>query len=548
MIDEEDFRFGEAYLLETDDKRYPFELFKSLTKTRPGLCITRERPDNMKKRYGLQGVDFGWLSDSGHPSSIGSDELDVLGMTVKRFISEEERVILLDGLDYLLSNNSAETVIKLLISLDQQISKYSSVLLTVLDRSELEREDLNLLKENLNFEIKRMGLTGGQKEKISGTPKDKNLVQEVREMMGFLKEQEQNLEKEVNQIKKVSSLDERELDFKNIQEAIEDLTEENRELREELKKMKKQDRKERSAEKEVKSEIADEVIATMDDEKKGIKEQVERIETEGKTEESKKEGSIDLMDTLMDLKDEVKSLREEVNEIKSGSDYEEEDSLEIKKQVSGEKVSEEEKRDLKEKREDEKIIEEGKFKDDFVMSEETEETKDIEGSQEIKPGKVVDENFFSKSEINVGSEARVNGSLEAKKDVILEKGVRVEGDITSKSGEVKIGRDCIVNGDIFGKSVFISSGSAVKDIRAEKEVVLDEETKVGEIYCQKNVNISENVDIAGEIYYGGNLNLEVKDSTIKEKTHPIEELGEEEEEEVGMEDEEEIVEERWASE
>ncbi|MFP4001776.1 MAG: DUF835 domain-containing protein [Thermoplasmata archaeon] len=525
MIDEEDFRPGEAYLLETLDERHIFRLFKSLSENKRGLCISRDEPDTLRKRYGLQEVEFGLLSDSDDPYSIGPNELDVLGLTVKRFISEEEGVILLDGLDFLLINNSDENVIRLLNSLQQQMIIHTSILMVILDRSELEKRAIDILKEKLDFETMRVDGSAGEKG-IVRSRKRKNLVREVREMMDFLKTQKEHFEEDMDQMKTVGSMDDREVDFEKVQSAIEDLREENRDLREELKKVRKQTL-EGSKGGDVEGEIADEILTTIEDEKEGIKEEVEKIESDEAKGESRSEVPMDFMDTLIDLKEEVKSLRGEVKEIKGGVGQEKETG------------SKDESKDSEEALKDENIIGSGKFTEEFANSEGSEEREDrTEEFKKIDPGEVVEEDVFSSGALRIGSGAKINGSLEAEKDIVLEDEVTVEGKISSEPGEIDIGRNCIVKGKISGKRVFISSGSDVGDIEAEEEVDIEKKTKVKNIYCEKDVYLSEEVEVSGDIYYGGEFDMNIPDPTMKKKTHPIEEAEESEEE---------IVEERWAS-
>src|SRR5437899_12156957 len=85
-----------------------FRLFEMLLGQKtPGLCITRQYPDRVRRERGLTETRIMWLShtpgeDFHNPTAIGT-----LAKVIQKFIEDNngEGVVLLDGLEYLIINN-----------------------------------------------------------------------------------------------------------------------------------------------------------------------------------------------------------------------------------------------------------------------------------------------------------------------------------------------------------------------------------------------------------------------------------------------------------
>jgi archaellum biogenesis ATPase FlaH len=63
-------------------------------------------------------------------------------------------IILLDGLEYLITNNSFATVMRLLQSLKDQVAIHQSILVIAVNPSTLESHQLNLLEKEIDRIIK----------------------------------------------------------------------------------------------------------------------------------------------------------------------------------------------------------------------------------------------------------------------------------------------------------------------------------------------------------------------------------------------------------
>ena len=99
---------GSCYLVKEKKPELSFRLFELLLGQRtPGLCITRQYPERVRRERDLAHVRVIWLShtpgeDFHNPTAIGT-----LAKVIQKFIEDNngEGAVLLDGLEYLIINN-----------------------------------------------------------------------------------------------------------------------------------------------------------------------------------------------------------------------------------------------------------------------------------------------------------------------------------------------------------------------------------------------------------------------------------------------------------
>ncbi|MFW5946186.1 MAG: DUF835 domain-containing protein [Candidatus Natronoplasma sp.] len=544
-----EFDIGSTCLLETEEEASTFEVFRSLLDDRPGLCITKKTPASIKDKYGLDRVQFGHLSTSEDPTTIGPKELNLLALTIKKFVSEDRGVVLFEGIDYLIAENDISSVIRFIHSTQDRISGGSSMMLIVLNTSELDERDLRLLKNRLDLEVKSLEKSVDEKRKTS--EQGEHLVSQVRSMMEFLREQEDYIEKEEDKIDKKSPSGVSDfMGLESLKDEIKALRKENRTLKNELENIKTERQKEGKDE-VFEEEIVNEVVAKVEEEKKDIKEQMEKIEEEKEKKQQEDDRMISMIETLRKLEKEVGSLRDEVKTIKEGSSKRGLEGLK-EEEVTSEESEEEfdiiidsassaDQSDVSSEG-DIGVIQEPKLEDEY-LSEEIEEKESAEKVTDdrirydgdniiLKSDSKFTDDIESKGSIEVQEGVTLNGSLKSEEDIIIDENTTIQGEIMSKSGDVDIGKDCKVTGEISANSVSISERSKVEDINAKKEVLLENNTRVRNISCQGDVRIFENVEIDGGIDYGGQLDLNGDYINIRGRIRPVE-------------NEEEVVKEKW---
>ncbi len=143
-----------SYLVKEDKGDRSYELFvQLLNKGMNGFCVTRDYPQKVKSRFNLGDVPILWLSSIGKENSLRPKDLEKLSFSLEQFLSNKGGVILLDGLEYLITNNNFLTVLRFIQSLRDQVAINHSILLIALNPSTLDPHELNLLEKELDLTL-----------------------------------------------------------------------------------------------------------------------------------------------------------------------------------------------------------------------------------------------------------------------------------------------------------------------------------------------------------------------------------------------------------
>jgi hypothetical protein len=144
-----------SYLVEEDRPETSYNLFIStLRKGMKGYCITRNYPAKIRSKFDLRDVPIVWLSNVGRDNAIRPKDLEKLSLSLEQFLSQPDGgIVLLDGLEYLITNNNFITVLRLIQSLRDQVAINQSILLMAVNRSTLESHQLNLLEREVDHTI-----------------------------------------------------------------------------------------------------------------------------------------------------------------------------------------------------------------------------------------------------------------------------------------------------------------------------------------------------------------------------------------------------------
>jgi rhodanese-related sulfurtransferase len=144
-----------TYLIKEEKAERSYQLFeKALAKGMKGFCVTRNYPLKIKAKWNLGETPILWLSNVGKESSIRPKDLEKLSVSLEQFLAQSEGgVILLDGLEYLITNNNFLTVLRLVQSLRDQVAINRSILMLVLNPSTLDAHELNLLEKEVDATI-----------------------------------------------------------------------------------------------------------------------------------------------------------------------------------------------------------------------------------------------------------------------------------------------------------------------------------------------------------------------------------------------------------
>lgn len=169
---------GKVYLVKEEDENHAHELFiSSLNKGFAGLGIVRENPGILKKKYDLHKTSFIWLSKAKVDDMPSETNIDNLYELISEFIKKSKSsVVLLDRLDYILSENNPEDVIRKIRALKDFIHGYKSIIIIsanpdLINESELkviESESVDLYGKHLRKKVELSDMEMDILEYING--------------------------------------------------------------------------------------------------------------------------------------------------------------------------------------------------------------------------------------------------------------------------------------------------------------------------------------------------------------------------------------------
>jgi len=112
-----------------------------------GLCITTSYINEIREKYLLQITPILWLSGQKDRHTISPAQLEVLANTISQFLKKSKNsVILLDGLEYLITTNGFSLTLRFLHDLWKMIALNKCILIMPLSVDTLEKKELALIE------------------------------------------------------------------------------------------------------------------------------------------------------------------------------------------------------------------------------------------------------------------------------------------------------------------------------------------------------------------------------------------------------------------
>ncbi len=145
---------GLTYVVTELKPVHSFAVFKDLvTHGAQGLCITRTPPKTVVQQHGLEKTPILWLSRvANHKNCIRPSPPETIAMAVEHFVSVgQDSVVLLDGLEYLISHNDFPSILALLHDLNETVSLNDAILLIPLDPRALGEREFALIRRDLRL-------------------------------------------------------------------------------------------------------------------------------------------------------------------------------------------------------------------------------------------------------------------------------------------------------------------------------------------------------------------------------------------------------------
>ncbi|MDG6223985.1 MAG: DUF835 domain-containing protein [Candidatus Thermoplasmatota archaeon] len=144
---------GLSYLIEEQRADKIYKLFNALKKEdKVGFAISRANPKLIQRQYKVDITEFMWLTDRDLGGELRSvpPSLESIIYFIEEFIDKyPDGVVLLDGLEYLIGNNTFNPVIRFLRRLVDKISTTQCILLVSLAPETLDQSQVMLLEKDL---------------------------------------------------------------------------------------------------------------------------------------------------------------------------------------------------------------------------------------------------------------------------------------------------------------------------------------------------------------------------------------------------------------
>ncbi len=142
---------GHCYLVEEERPMYSNVLLsRKMDEGYRGLVITRMNPKRIRDEFKVE-PEILWLTDkeSTQEKTVGPS-LEMIIHTIQEFMNREEKgIIVLDGIQYLISNTSFEAVLRMVRSLADEISESDDILAISVSPETLKPQELSIMEREM---------------------------------------------------------------------------------------------------------------------------------------------------------------------------------------------------------------------------------------------------------------------------------------------------------------------------------------------------------------------------------------------------------------
>lgn len=116
-----------------------------------GLCFTTNSPKEIREKYLLQTTPVFWISKYGS-DSISPCELEIMAGMINEFLRKSKNpVVLLDGLEYLITTNGFSSVLKFLHDIREWVILNDAIFILLVSPAALDEKELALIERNMEM-------------------------------------------------------------------------------------------------------------------------------------------------------------------------------------------------------------------------------------------------------------------------------------------------------------------------------------------------------------------------------------------------------------
>lgn len=148
-------RKGRGYIVEDPQSVFSFDILANLLSTTDngdrlrGFVVSRQHPNLLREKFGLENTPIIWLATQAGENIIDPTSLGLLVHAVMGFLSKTKNgVVLIDGIEYLVTNNDFKKVVRMLEQINDFIMQYQGYLIVPIDPRAFEERELAILQRN----------------------------------------------------------------------------------------------------------------------------------------------------------------------------------------------------------------------------------------------------------------------------------------------------------------------------------------------------------------------------------------------------------------
>jgi len=151
-----DLESGCSYLAKNDIQK-AFEAFTdNVLGGFDGLCITREFPSKVRRKFGLEKTPIVWLTGEKVEGQTTINSLQDLSVLIGNFLEKVDHgVVMLDGFEYLITNNGFDSFIRFLQMTRSRFEQRGAVFIAPLLEEALDAKQVKLIEREMKLLISK---------------------------------------------------------------------------------------------------------------------------------------------------------------------------------------------------------------------------------------------------------------------------------------------------------------------------------------------------------------------------------------------------------
>jgi hypothetical protein len=148
-----DLKEGRMYLVKERKSDKAFDVFTDLvTHGVQGLCISRSKPEQIREEQGIKKTPIVWLTNNETPDEKCLPPTDIprLHLAVSDFLEKaQDSIVLLDGMEYLMTNNNFTTCLKLIQLLSDKVMLHNGRMIVPIGPDAVTEKEMGLIEKEM---------------------------------------------------------------------------------------------------------------------------------------------------------------------------------------------------------------------------------------------------------------------------------------------------------------------------------------------------------------------------------------------------------------